>query len=50
MVEQESHEFPAEHRETSEGHSTSLESGPDEPAGRWESYSLSILSIFFENT
>ncbi len=49
MVEQEAFDFSLEPSQSSEPHSQSGESNQDEPTGRWESYSLSILSIFFEN-
>ena len=49
MVEQETHDFPMENCERSESHSAQGEVTPEESASRWEGYSLSILSIFFEN-
>jgi hypothetical protein len=49
MFEQDTYEFPVEYREGSEPRSQNGEPSPEEPSGGWESYSLSILSIFFEN-
>ena len=49
MVDQDTFDVPLEPCEVNEAHSQSCESSQQESAGRWESYSLSILSVFFDN-